>query len=153
MWYAAASIEWKPILALAKECEELLVLKQEQEKYIEQAMRRVAPNVALVAGATIGAQLLVHAGSLKRLAILPSSTVQLLGAERALFRHLHDRRQRPPKYGILHEHPIVLKAERKMQGKAARAVADKISIAARVDYFKGKPIGEKMRNDLEKRFK
>jgi len=96
------------------------------------------------------AKLIALAGNLKKLVEFPSSTIQLLGAEKALFRHMRTG-AKAPKHGIIHEHPIVSKAKEK--GKAARAVADKISLAVKVDYFKGKFIGDKLRKELEEKFK
>ncbi|MEK6854396.1 MAG: hypothetical protein AABX60_03605, partial [Nanoarchaeota archaeon] len=75
----------------------------------------------------------------------------LLGAERELFKHLKDKRQRPPKAGVLHSHPLVTAAPRQQQGRIAKLLADKISIAARVDYFKGKFVGDKLLEELNKK--
>ncbi|MGM5484801.1 MAG: hypothetical protein ACQEP1_02920 [Nanobdellota archaeon] len=115
--------------------------KETMEKYLEKGMEQLCPNLSYVAGPTIGARLLSYAGSLKRLAISPASKIQLLGAESALFRHLKTG-ARGPKHGLIHEHPKVQQAGNK--GKAARRLADKISIASRVDYFKGEFYGDKL---------
>ena len=114
-------------------------------------MKRHCPNLAVVAGASTGAELVVQAGSLQRLAMLPASTIQLLGAERELFRHLKDKKQRPPKAGVLHSHPLVTAASKKQQGRIAKLLADKISIAIRVDYFKGQFVGDKLLDALKKK--
>ena len=140
----------EPILKLASEINELYQLKQKQEKYLQKLMENNTPNLTAVAGYLIGAKLISLAGDLKRLMEFPSSTVQLLGAEKALFRHMRTG-AKSPKHGIIHEHPIVSRAKEK--GKAARAVADKISVAVKIDYFKGKFIGDKLRKELEERFK
>jgi len=137
-----------PILNLAKKIEELSRLRKEQEAYLERLMNKLCPNVTALAGATIGAKLIGKAGSLKKLVLFPASTIQLLGAEKALFRHLKTG-ARPPKYGIVHEHSLVSQAKRSEQGKAARMLADKISIAVKVDYFKGEPIGDRLKKELE----
>lgn len=139
-----------PIMDMAGRASELYQLKARQEAYLESKMKAVSPNVAAIAGYLIGAKLLAFAGSSKRLAELPSSTIQLLGAEKALFRHI-TRKSLPPKYGVLHEHPLISKARKEDHGKVARLLADKISIAAKVDYFKGEYIGDKLREDIEKR--
>ncbi|MCK4521945.1 MAG: hypothetical protein KAU20_05190 [Nanoarchaeota archaeon] len=141
----------KPIFNLAKKIKDVFEFRDEQEICLEKMMKKVMPNATAVAGSVIGARLLQHAGSLKRLIMLPSSTVQLLGAEKALFRHIKSG-SKCPKYGVLHEHPLIMKANRKDHGKIARALADKISIAARVDYFKGKFIGDELIKGLEERF-
>ena len=83
---------------------------------------------------------------------MPSSTIQLLGAEKALFIHLL-KKTKPPKHGVLFDHPLVISHNKKEQGKIARAIADKISIAVKLDYFKGDFLGNKLRKELEVRFK
>jgi nucleolar protein 56 len=117
--------------------------------YVEKLMKKHCPNLSAVAGPMIGAELLTKAGSLKRMAMMPSSTIQLLGAEQALFRHLKEKNQKSPKFGILHKHSLVAMAPRREQGKAARLVADKISIAVRVDFFKGEFSGDKMLKEIK----
>ncbi|RME31004.1 NOP58 family protein, partial [Candidatus Woesearchaeota archaeon] len=119
--------------------------------YIAKKMEAVCPNTTALAGPIIGAKLLSHAGSLDRLASVPSSTLQLFGAERALFRHLRNKRHKAPKYGIIFNHPLVQRAG-KERGKAARALADKLSLCAKVDRFKGAACAEKFISQLEKRF-
>ncbi len=105
--------------------------------YVEEKMKVHCPNMTLLAGSRIAAQLLSHAGSLQRLATVPSSTMQLYGAETALFRHLKDRSHKAPKYGVLFNHPLVQKVNPRERGKAARSLADKLSLCARLDFFKG----------------
>ena len=141
----------QPILDLAEGIKGLVATKEKELAYLERIMKDLCPNVTAIAGAPIGAKLLAIAGSLEKLATFPSSTVQVLGAEKALFRHMKTG-SRPPKYGVLIHHPLVTQAPKEMKGKVARALADKLSIAAKVDLFKGEPIGEKLRDDLEKRF-
>ncbi len=131
---------------IGQQVQKLFVLRKEHEAYLEKLMKQVAPNVQAVAGTTIGAQLIAIAGSLERLSRFPASTVQILGAEKALFRHMKTG-AKPPKYGVLHEHLLVSQSNHK--GKAARRLADKLSIAAKVDYFKGRFIGDKLRKELE----
>ncbi|MFH1591159.1 MAG: hypothetical protein ABIC95_04495 [archaeon] len=121
-----------------------------QEAYLEAIMNRICPNLTVLAGAALGAKLIRHAGSLKHLGELPSSTLQVLGAEKALFRHIVTG-ARPPKYGVISQHPIILQAKRAHHGKLARLLADKIMIAVRVDYFGGAPIAEKLKEELDKR--
>ncbi|MDV3243976.1 MAG: hypothetical protein LYZ66_02225 [Nitrososphaerales archaeon] len=116
-----------------------LDLSSERDKlnsYVESAMKRIAPNVTVVAGATIGARLMAKAGGLDRLAVMPASTIQILGAEKALFRALRTG-ARPPKHGILFQHQEVHLAPKWQRGKIARTLANKIAIAARVDYYRG----------------
>jgi nucleolar protein 56 len=118
-------------------------------EYVESSMKKIAPNVTDVAGATIGARLIAKAGGLDRLARLPASTVQVLGAEKALFRALRTG-ARPPKHGILFQHEAVHTAPKWQRGKIARALANKIAIAARIDYFRGTKEGG-LTSGLEKR--
>lgn len=82
----------------------------------------------------------------------PASTIQVLGAEKALFRHMKTG-AKPPRHGVIVQHPLLSGAPQKMHGKIARALADKISIAVKVDYFKGKFIGDKLRKGLEEKFR
>ncbi|MFL6485993.1 MAG: NOP5/NOP56 family protein [Nitrososphaera sp.] len=103
--------------------------------HIEVAMETVAPNVKELLTAAVGARLISKAGSLARLATLPASTIQILGAEKALFRALKTG-ARPPKHGLLFQHPLIHSAPKWQRGKIARAVASKVAIAARIDYYR-----------------
>ncbi len=118
---------------------------------LEHLSRQIIPNITVICGPALAARLLGLAGSLAKMARMPSSTIQLLGAETALFRHLKTG-AKPPKHGSIHEHPLMAKAQKKDKGKVARDLAAKISMAAKVDYFKGAPIGEKLVKDLVKRY-
>jgi nucleolar protein 56 len=103
--------------------------------HIEVAMEAVAPNVKEMLTAAVGARIIAKAGSLARLATLPASTIQVLGAEKALFRALKTG-ARPPKHGLLFQHPLIHSAPKWQRGKIARAVASKVAIAAKIDYFR-----------------
>ncbi|MGM5488459.1 MAG: NOP5/NOP56 family protein [Nanobdellota archaeon] len=138
------------MMSLARRIQGLYEERGTLESYLEHKMKRLCPNVLALSGVHVGAKLLELAGSLKHLSELPASTVQLLGAEKALFRHIRQG-SKCPKYGVLLQHQFVASAEHK--GKAARALADKISIAAKVDYFDGDYIGDMLKAKLEKRFK
>lgn len=138
-------------LSLAGSIKSLYEQRARLEAYLESVMRRHCPNLLVLAGPTVGARLLREAGSLRRLAMEKASTIQLFGAEKALFRHIKTG-ARPPKHGFIITHPLVARAPAKGKGKAARALADKLSIACRVDYFKGEPIGQRLKEELEKRF-
>jgi nucleolar protein 56 len=124
------------VRALATLAIELSSERDKLNSYVEGAMKRIAPNVTEVAGATIGARLMAKAGGLDRLAVLPASTIQILGAEKALFRALRTG-ARPPKHGILFQHQEVHMAPKWQRGKIARTLANKIAIAARVDFYRG----------------
>jgi nucleolar protein 56 len=123
--------------------------REKLAEYVESTMKRIAPNTTDVAGATIGARLIAKAGGLDRLARLPASTIQVLGAEKALFRALRTG-SRPPKHGILFQHEAVHTAPKWQRGKIARALANKIAIAARIDFYRGEKEGA-LTATLEKR--
>ncbi len=131
----------------AKKIYSLYDFRKEQENYVQKKMKVICPNILVITGHSIGGKLIHLAGSLRKLALFPSSTVQLLGAERALFRHIRNKKYLPPKYGIIHEHQFITKAKNK--GKAARFLADRITIAARVDFFKGKYVGDRLKKEIE----
>jgi len=122
------------------------------KSYIERVMSEIAPNTSAVATPYVGALLLEQAGSLERLAAFPSSTIQVLGAQKAMFRFLKTGKL-PPKYGVLYVHPLVSQASKKAKGKIARTLASKISIAVKVDFYGGKPIGERLKKESEERAK
>lgn len=141
-----------PIIDLAKQIIVLFELKDKTEKYLELILKKYMPNVYHILGTMITAKLMLIAGSLKHLALFPASTIQMLGAEIALFRHLKTG-AKCPKYGFLFMHPLVANSKSKNRGKAARMLADKVSIATKVDYFKGEFIADKILKELEKKLK
>ncbi len=141
----------EPIRSLIHQIHDLYQLRNAQLEYISNLMDGLCPNVKAVCDAAVGAKLIEHAGSLKRLSEMPSSTVQVLGAEKALFRHMKTG-AKPPRHGVIVNHVLIAGVPDKMHGKVARALADKISIAAKVDYFQGKFIGDKLRKVLEDKF-
>jgi nucleolar protein 56 len=120
-------------------------------EYTESVMRQHTPNLLAVAGGMIGAKLIQLAGGMERLSRLPASTIQLLGAETALFRHLRNRHARPPKHGIIFNHVLLQRAPRQARGRMARTIADKISIAAKVDYFHGEFCGDTLTKQIEQK--
>ncbi len=141
-----------PIMELGRKLIDIYELRESEERYLEGIMNKVCPNVTAITGATIGAKLLNQAGSLKDLMEFPSSTIQVLGAEKAFFRHLKTG-AKSPKFGFIHEHSLINKAKTSEKGRVARSLADKIAIACKVDYFKGKFIGDQLRNGLEAKFR
>jgi len=129
----------------------LYKLRDLLKDYIEDLMNEVCPNLAKVATPTIGARLIALAGGLKELAMLPSSTIQVLGAEKALFKHL-TKGTPPPKHGVIFNHPLIQKLPKKQRGAMARTLASKIAIAAKVDAFTpGKIVYDKLLKELEER--
>ena len=141
----------EPIKSLTHQIHDLCQLRKAQISYISALMDDLCPNIKAVCDVLVGAKLIEHAGSLKRLSEMPASTIQILGAEKALFRHMKTG-AKSPKHGIIINHPLISKAAANMHGKIARALADKISIASKVDYFQGKFIGDKLRKELEEKF-
>jgi nucleolar protein 56 len=113
-------------------------------------MEEVAPNIKTLTGSLLGARLIAIAGGLTNLAKRPASTIQVLGAEKALFRSLKTG-TRPPKHGIIFQHAYLHDAKRWHRGKIARALAGKLAIAARIDAFGGRCAGEELKANLEKR--
>ncbi len=112
------------------------------EEALERAMPERAPNLCSLLGAQLAARLLSQAGSLERLARLPASTIQVLGAERAFFEHLRGRAP-PPRHGLLFLHPRLHSAPRAQRGRLARALAGKVAIAARLDRA-GRPVDPRL---------
>lgn len=111
--------------------------KRQIETYIESSMELTAPNLNLIAGPMLGARLISVAGSLEKLASFPSSSIQVIGASKALFKHLRARAP-SPKHGIIYSHPLINTAPWWIRGKIARALAAKLSLAARIDFYSGK---------------
>ena len=122
------------VKSLAQRMLDMLDLRKNLEDHLEKEMNNVAPNLAIILGTGVAARMLSRTGSLKKLSSLPASTIQVLGAERALFRSLKTGAP-PPKHGILFQHTLVHAAPRWQRGKIARAVAAKAVIAARVDVY------------------
>ena len=120
------------VQALAKNILELFDMRKNLETQIDAQMEEIAPNITAVLGTTVGARILAKAGSLIKLSTMPASTIQVLGAEKALFRALKTG-SNPPKHGLLFQHAVVHAAPRWQRGKIARAIAAKAAIAARVD--------------------
>ncbi|MFC1741530.1 NOP5/NOP56 family protein [Nanoarchaeota archaeon] len=141
----------EPMMNLAAQITALYGLREKHAAHIEKMMEKHVPNVTAVSGPNIGAKLLAIAGSLERMALFPASTIQLLGAEKALFRHIKTG-AKPPKFGVIINHPVVAKAKSADKGKAARMLADKISIASKIDYFKGDFIGDRLKKEVEAKF-
>ncbi|MFZ0891324.1 MAG: hypothetical protein WB778_01030 [Thermoplasmata archaeon] len=121
------------------------------EGALEQAVPRRAPNLVALLGASLTARLLAKAGGLDRLARLPASTIQVLGAERAFFEHLRGKAP-PPRHGLLFLHPQIQSAPRAQRGKLARALAGKVAIAARIDS-QGHAVNPSLAQAFERRLR
>ncbi|VVB66441.1 putative NOP5 family protein [Candidatus Gugararchaeum adminiculabundum] len=135
---------------LAREIVSLSELRSSLEAYQKQLAERICPNVCQLTEAAVAAKLIANAGSMQRLATLPASTIQVLGAEKALFKHLKSGSP-PPKHGIIFQHAYISTAPKKQRGRIARALATKIAIATKADFFTKNNIAPKLRDDFEKR--
>ena len=145
-----AERDLQQIQELARNVLSFYELRKNMENYVDRTMEEMAPNVRAVAGALLGARLIAIAGSLQILAMRPASTIQVLGAEKALFRSLKTG-ARPPKHGLIFQHTLLHDAKRWQRGKIARVIAGKLAIAARADAFGGHYIGDRLKADINKR--
>ncbi|XP_060898203.1 nucleolar protein 56 [Labrus mixtus] len=131
----------------------LAAYRLELQEYLRSKMSQVAPNLAALIGEVVGARLISHAGSLTNLAKYPASTVQILGAEKALFRALKTRGN-TPKYGLIFHSTFIGRAAAKNKGRISRYLANKCTIASRIDCFSEVPtsvFGDKLRGQVEER--
>ena len=138
---------------LAQQVTEMYSLREKYQKYQQELTEDICPNIAYITGYMLAAKLITHIGSIKRFAILPASTIQVLGAEKALFKHLKNRRIAPPKHGLIFQFPQLGSAPKRVRGKIARALANKISLAAKADAFTKNFIAEQIKKDFEVRMK
>jgi len=142
----------KTLKEYATQISNLYGLREHLEKYIDHVMKEIAPNTRELAGSIIGARLIALAGGLDKLAKKPSSTIQLLGAEKALFRYLRGK-GRSPKYGLLFTHQLVQNAPQEKRGKIARVLSSRLNIAIKMDYYGSGDKSKELKEDLEKRIK
>jgi nucleolar protein 56 len=135
---------------LASQVIKLSELRTNLSITIENLMETLAPNLKNILTATLGARLIAKAGSLVKLAQMPSSTIQIIGAEKALFRALKTG-TRPPKHGLLFQHPSVNSAPKWQRGKIARALSSKVAIAVRIDVYRNASLDNSLLDKLTKR--
>ncbi|KAJ9465190.1 Nucleolar protein 58 [Diplonema papillatum] len=143
------------VTSLATEAVELQDYREQLGEYLRHRMQAIAPNFTVMVGELVGARLISKAGSLLQLAKHPASTVQLLGAEKALFKALKNR-EPTPKYGILFQTSLLGQAQKEHKGKMARVLAAKTALAARIDSFTedttaSSDIGQAFRERVEAR--
>jgi len=137
----------------AGEVVSLALMRKTLHDYLKAKMDLVAPNLSALIGEIIGARLISHAGSLINLAKYPASTVQILGAEKALFRALKTKGN-TPKYGLIFHSSFIGRAQAKNKGRISRYLANKCSIASRIDCFSDEAttiFGEKLKDQVEER--
>ncbi|RLG24900.1 rRNA biogenesis protein [Methanosarcinales archaeon] len=127
----------------------LYKLRRESEDYLNHILPQFAPNLTCILGANLAARMISLVGSLEKLSEKPASTIQVIGASKALFKHLR-KRAPSPKHGIIYQHPLVKNAPYRLRGKASRALAGKIAISARIDYYSGS-LNPQTAQDLKKR--
>jgi nucleolar protein 56 len=131
----------------AKMAREMLEREKMLEKYVKTSMKEIMPNFCALVDPLLASRFLSHVGSMEKLARLPSSAIQLMGSEKALFRHLKNKKKdKSPKFGIIFLSSWVQNAKEK--GKAARLLASKLMIAAKIDFYSGRDESERLKRDL-----
>lgn len=135
----------------------LIQYREDIAIYLKDKMKALAPNVSALVGEIVAARLISHSGSLSNLAKYPASTIQILGAEKALFRALKTR-GKTPKYGLLYHSSFIGKAAAKNKGKISRYLANKLAMCSRIDFFatvaEGRDdYGVELKNQVEERLK
>ena len=145
----------KHIRTLAKSVTEISNYRANLAEYLKNRMAAVAPNLTILIGELVAAKLIAHSGSLMSLAKQPASTIQILGAEKALFRALKTKKN-TPKYGLIYNASVVGQADTKMKGKISRTLANKCALCVRYDAL-GEDTNGKLGTDsrvfMEKRLK
>lgn len=127
-------------------------LREETNNYIKRIIKEIAPNLNELAGPMLTARLIDLTGSLEKLSKLPSSTIQVIGAEKSLFKHLKGHAP-SPKHGVIYMHSAIHSVPPSERGKIARKLANKICVAAKADYFTGNFLADELKEDLEKEIK
>ncbi|MBY9003544.1 MAG: C/D box methylation guide ribonucleoprotein complex aNOP56 subunit [Candidatus Lokiarchaeota archaeon] len=147
-----ADIDLSIIKKYAQKIIELDAFREELEEYLEELMTQAAPNLTILIGSLIGAKLIAKAGSLKDLAYMPASRIQLLGAEKALYRFLKTGEKRP-KHGLIFQWNLIRGSKAHIRGKISRVISGKLGIASKVDYFKGEFIGDNLASEIAEKIK
>jgi nucleolar protein 56 len=148
-----AEIEGEDLSEIQQLATTLLQLHQRRnglDEYVDKIMEEIAPNIRGLVGSTLGARLIAFVGGLENLAKKSASKIQVLGAEKALFRSFRTG-TKPPKHGLIFQHKAVHQAPRWQRGKIARVLAGKLAIAARLDVYRGEYQGNELVEDFEKR--
>ena len=135
--------------------ENLIKYREKLSNYLKDKTNKLAPNTSALVGEIVTARLISHSGSLSTLAKYPASTIQILGAEKALFRALKTR-SATPKYGLLYHSSFIGKAKMKNKGKISRYLANKLAMCSRIDCFSGEvtdDYGNELRTQIDERLK
>lgn len=150
-----SAVDMVNIVNFTQRMVKLAEFRKQLASYLTEKMSVVAPNLSTLIGDTVAARLISKAGSLTNLAKAPASTVQILGAEKALFRALKTKGN-TPKYGLIYHSTFIGRADAKNKGRISRYLANKCSIATRIDSFADEPsnaYGTKLRDQVEERLK
>jgi nucleolar protein 56 len=145
-----ANIDLKMVKEFANQILLLDEYRKSLESHLETLMAATAPNIQAIVGSLIGAKLIAKAGNLRKLAFMPASRIQLLGAETALYRHLKTG-QKLPKHGIIFQWQQIRGNPPWIRGNIARLIAGKLGLAAKVDYFSGDFIGDQYAQEIEEK--
>lgn len=138
----------KIITEYANTINNVIEQKKGLENYVKATAKEVMPNFASLTDPLLAVKILSAAGSLEKLARMPASTIQLIGAEKALFRHLK-KQGKSPKFGLLFMDSHIQNAADDKKGKAARLLASKLMLAARIDFYSARDDSEKLKKELE----
>jgi nucleolar protein 56 len=144
--------EFAQMKALAELELSIAAAEEKLDRYLEASTKKLMPNITYLIDYKIAAELLGKAGSLAKLSMMPSGTIQLLGAEKALFKHIKFG-SKPPKYGALFKLQQVGGASKFSRGRIARLYATKIAIASRADAISKNFIADKLKEQIEKAVK
>ncbi len=148
---AGLDLDKRDVEEIRNYAKRILELKEEKkalENYLDNMVKENMPNMYEIAGGVLTARLIEHAGSLERLAMFPSSTIQILGAEKALFMFLKGK-GKSPKHGLIFMSSYIQRTPKKYRGKVARILAQKLSIASKLDYYGGEFKGKEYKDELE----
>ena len=145
-----ADIDLRIIKKYANEILSLDDFRQELEAHLDTLMERVAPNLFALVGGLVGAKLIAKAGSLKKLAFMPASRIQLLGAEKALYRFLKTGEKRP-KHGLIFQWNLIRGSKPWNRGKISRLISGKIGICSKVDYFEGEFVADVLSKEINEK--
>merc|ERR1719469_565243 len=142
--------------SLNERCLDMAENRELLQGYLDNKMGNLAPNLTEIIGSNVGAKLIAHTGSLVKLAKCPASTIQVLGAEKALFRALKARNGKTPKYGLIFNSSWISRAKDKDRGRMSRVLSNKLAMASRIDCFSRPGVstnvyGTKLREQLEER--
>merc|ERR1719424_1031158 len=143
------------VTAFAERVVKLTEYRLALQEYLRSKLELVSPNLQALVGDAVAARLISHAGSLTNLAKYPASTVQILGAEKALFRALKTKGN-TPKYGLIFHSSFIGRAAAKNKGRISRYLANKCSIACRIDNFSDIPTskyGDRLKEQVEQRLR